>query len=434
MAPVTQTVLTIVADVDPAKVAELKDTLKAMHGDPGGNPVLPLAELDTLHFASLVLAEGLGGERCKLIFEANVDGTGGTWIDTLVRQAPSGLDAIFRASPSYPGSGERGPLRAWLKARVVRPGAFHIGATGRDLARIRQEHRLHEAISGFLDEQDRSGALAGVTGHELRSRIQAFVRDEPALRWALAAPPPRETQMERFAARARAGVAAAGALALAPVLVPALLVAGVSLVIKERTDPVLDTPPDAAHVQALEDEEDLGVIDGAGGQQLVSQNHLSSVIPVKPGLTRATVLPLVLYVLNHVARIRYTNGKLGSIPSIHFAHWSLVDDRRHLLFVSNFDGSWESYLGEFIDKAAVGLTAVWSNTVNFPRTRLLIREGATDGPRFRQWARSSQCGTAVWYSAYPSLTMTLIDNNSSLREDLFGDLDDEATAAWLRRL
>lgn len=240
--------------------------------------------------------------------------------------------------------------------------------------------------------------------------------------------------MERFAARARAGVAAAAALALAPVLVPALAVTWVSLVIKERTDAVLDEPPDAAHVQALEDDEDLGVIDGFGGRQLVSQNHLSSVIPVKPGMTRAVVLPLVLFVLNNVARIRFTQGKLGSIPSIHFAHWSLVDDRRHLLFLSNFDGSWESYLGEFIDKAAIGLTAVWSNTVNFPRTRFLVRGGATDGPRFRQWARASQCGTAVWYTAYPALTMTLIDNNSALREDLFRDLDNEATAQWLRRL
>ncbi len=102
--------------------------------------------------------------------------------------------------------------------------------------------------------------------------------------------------------------------------------------------------------------------------------------------------------------------------------------------MSNFDGSWESYLGDFIDKASRGLTAVWSNTKEFPRTRNLLREGATDGPRFRQWARGSQCGTNAWYTAYPELTMTAIDNNSAIREDLLTRLDDEGTTTWLRRL
>ena len=149
---------------------------------------------------------------------------------------------------------------------------------------------------------------------------------------------------------------------------------------------------------------------------------------------RIALLQAVLYAVNLVARISATKGKLSGIPSIHFAHWSLIDEDRHLLFMSNFDGSWESYLGDFIDKAAVGLTAVWSNTVEFPRTRLLALRGATDGPRFRQWARAHQCRTDVWYSAYPDLSMPAIDNNSAIREGLFAPLDPEETQQWLRRL
>ena len=75
---------------------------------------------------------------------------------------------------------------------------------------------------------------------------------------------------------------------------------------------------------------------------------------------------------------------------------------------------------------------MWSNTQNFPRTRFLAREGAADGPRFRQWARANQCRTEVWYDAYPRLGMTVIDNNSSIREGLFRDV--EETDRWLRRL
>ena len=80
--------------------------------------------------------------------------------------------------------------------------------------------------------------------------------------------------------------------------------------------------------------------------------------------------------------------------------------RRHrLLFFSNYDGSWESYLGEFIDRAACGLTAVWSNTVGFPRTCRLLGAGARDEEAFKQWTRRHQILTQVWWSGVPDSTV-----------------------------
>jgi hypothetical protein len=124
---------------------------------------------------------------------------------------------------------------------------------------------------------------------------------------------------------------------------------------------------------------------------------------------------------------------LIGIPSIHFAHWALIDDGRRLLFLSNFDGSWENYLDDFIDKASVGLTAIWSNTVDFPRTRFLFYEGSRNGTLFKAWARETQTYSNVWYSAYKSLTVQSVDNNSSIREDLPKPLDETATRSWLWR-
>ena len=62
-------------------------------------------------------AVGVSPKVTDALRKANVDGTAGAWIDTLVSQAPSGLDAIFRASPSYPGSTDGRQLRAWLSGR-----------------------------------------------------------------------------------------------------------------------------------------------------------------------------------------------------------------------------------------------------------------------------------------------------------------------------
>ena len=111
----------------------------------------------------------------------------------------------------------------------------------------------------------------------------------------------------------------------------------------------------------------------------------------------------------------------------------MIDKGRRLLFVSNFDGSWENYLDDFIDKASPGLTAIWSNTVGFPKTSWLVLDGARDGSRFKANARDKQTYTNVWYSAYKQLTVQTIDNNSAIREDLFTSLDDTATRDWVRR-
>ena len=80
----------------------------------------------------------------------------------------------------------------------------------------------------------------------------------------------------------------------------------------------------------------------------------------------------------------------------------------------------------------ISLTAVWSNTVDFPRTQYLINGGATDGPRFKAVARDSQTVTNAWYSAYRDLTVQGIDNNSTIREELRTPQTD--AQSWLHRL
>jgi hypothetical protein len=136
------------------------------------------------------------------------------------------------------------------------------------------------------------------------------------------------------------------------------------------------------------------------------------------------------------------HGDLGGITSIHFARWVIVPDRwtkdgpkRHrLLFFSNYDGSWESYLGEFVDRAAFGLSGVWSNTKGFPRTRNLIREGAKDEEAFKQWTRRHQIATQAWWSGVPDSTVQNIRNDLWIRRNFERALSDEELDEWLRRL
>jgi hypothetical protein len=114
----------------------------------------------------------------------------------------------------------------------------------------------------------------------------------------------------------------------------------------------------------------------------VVQNHMARLAQVKPGRFRRRLLALVLWSANRVARVS-TQGSLAGIPTIHFAHWSLIDGGQRLLFLSNYDGSWGSYLDDFIDRASDGLTLIWSNTVGFPRTH--YRPAWRFPPRRHNW-------------------------------------------------
>jgi hypothetical protein len=139
----------------------------------------------------------------------------------------------------------------------------------------------------------------------------------------------------------------------------------------------------------------------------------------------------VLYAVNLVARIA-TKGKLSGIPSIHFAHWSVINEGKQMLFLSNYDGSWISYLDDFIDKAATGLTGIWSNSFGFPCTRFLVLDGARDELRFKAYSRNHQVASRVWYSAYRDLTVQNIDKDSKIREGIPKTLSKTETEAWLK--
>ena len=105
-----------------------------------------------------------------------------------------------------------------------------------------------------------------------------------------------------------------------------------------------------------------------------------------------------------------------------------------MLFASNYDGSLESYMDDFIDKVAWGLNAAFSNGVGYPRTRWLVGEGAKDELAFKNFLRSNQLATQVWYSAYDNLTAHNIETNARIRAGLNGDMSPAEAEAWLALL
>src|SRR3712207_1779707 len=163
----------------------------------------------------------------------------------------------------------------------------------------------------------------------------------------------------------------------------------------EAANTPIDTAVDPAVMDAIAESENL---------KDTQQNHLAGISVMQEGWLRELTLRIAFWVIREMATRRFRPGFLGDIGTIHYARWLRVPNTNKLLFFSNYGGSWESYLEDFITKASNGLTGAWSNTVGFPRTENLFFKGSTDGDRFKRWARRQQQPSRFWYSAYPHLT------------------------------
>ena len=51
---------------------------------------------------------------------------------------------------------------------------------------------------------------------------------------------------------------------------------------------------------------------------------------------------------DYTARHVFNRGRLARVTSIQFARWVFLDGKKRVIFASNYDGSLESYMDDFI--------------------------------------------------------------------------------------
>lgn len=409
--------LTVVAPICPEKQAELERALAVIAANLDHNPLVPFSRLATTHFARFViLPPPPASGDALLVFESNHDGEPAEYLDLLARTAGPGLDALFGCCRGWPGVADVDGYSRFMRAHQRKAAAFYAAYPDRAKETVQNDLAV-------FDEAERVLEVVEPERAQLVRRSPVYVRERIAREVAARAPsrslapgyPPGD--LGRILAAIGLGlVGLVGWLVFAPLLAR-----------RERLDPATrpgDPPLPTARLDALLANEDHpGVV----------QNPLTHLVAIKPGRLRMGALRTGLFVIGLLARLFYTRGQLGSIRSIHFARWVILDDRR-LLFLSNYDGSWESYLGDFIDRAHFGLTGVWSHTERFPRTVALVGAGATDEEAFKRWTRGQQLLTQVWYSSYPRSSVENILAASAVREGLFAQLGEQESLKWLSRL
>ena len=416
----------VAAPIRPEASASLTALLDSMNSSPGvvdpANALVPFGRYEQLHVARFIILndQTLGDLAAYhtsfddapiwLVFLGDCDGSADALLSEFATTATQGLQAIFAHCVEPPD----GDLLGWMRRHAVQPAAQYVNWVGRTVRQIREEQALHIALRRYLAQDN---APQGQTAEAIRDRLIAHVRQNgPRLT------PPEPTPFAWQASRIWWLI---GNVLLAIVLAPFLLVLSPLLIWQvrrlETADPEITPRPSMEHVAALSRLEDHDV-----------SNQFSAFGSVKPGQFRLWTLLLVFRALEFSNRVLYIRGRLARVGTIHFARWVFLDDRRRLLFASNYDGSLDSYMDDFINKVAFGLNLVFSNGVGWPKTRFLLLGGAQREQQFKNYLRRHQLPTQVWYKAYPGLTASDLATNSRIREGLEQKPRTEADARrWL---
>ena len=408
----------VLAAIEPGREAEIRGLLESMNLGPGqvdpDNSLIPFAMFDKLHFARVLLlddkttgdvaAHGLPVtiHPLYLALLGDVDGDGDEFLDELADGATYGLWRLFNCCHGFTHDL---PLAEWMRLHRSPPIANYINSKGRTVRQIHEEAALRKILLDRISTH--SDEFAGLSPRDVHARLGRFFDAEKSVGHITLSPDTPTPISWHVGNLLHLLVWPMTILLLSPLLLLAAPFYLIALRRREKSDPELCDSVDQAHTDKLSLGEDHDVT-----------NPFSAMGTLKPGLMRRLTVIGVLATVDYAARHIVRPGRLGRIRSIHFARWVFLDNKRRMVFFSNYDGSVESYMDDFINKTDFGLNASFSNGIGYPRTNWLVLDGCADERKYKEFLRRHTIPTQVWYKAYPGLTAVDLERNTRIRRGL----------------
>jgi hypothetical protein len=396
--------LTVLAPIKPGEVDALRavlrpigDDINGTHLPPGGRPHVAFVESRSIHFArfAILTDPDRGTDRKRLLYASVYDGSLEDHAAELC-ELSTDLDAIWGHIEGFTG---RDRFTTFLRAHAHEPAAYYIAFRDETASSIKVAIAAREA----LDARDSAAERRPTAGHLLFARATAVVR-----RFVRAVP----LVVDVVVAVARHGFADVfrGTLRILASLNRYPVFRFVNRLTRNvpptRRSPfssvVVDTC--AAPTPLVPGDEIPSDLHPGFREDVVSQNQLTLVTVIQDG--RENRVRAVMSAIDSYAKRLAPSGSLIGISSIHFVRWLVIDNGRRLMMVSDYDGSWESYIDEFAEMILTGLDAIWETALGFPP------DGAQDLPAFKRFLRSHQVPAEVFFSAYPAETVLNVANDT----------------------
>jgi hypothetical protein len=379
--------LSVIAKIKPGRENQLRGVLARIAADPENNPYLRFHEGRLTHLANFVIFDDEDNGP-RLFFSSNHDGPLREYVEELKRVGP-GLDEVWGQCEGFLGLDD---LYRFVSRHSHKSQAYFIGFREETVVSTLGKIALREKIEEFL-------RLPAVAAYLDRPGIGPFL-----------------DALSRLAGRPAGGAAAARPTGVRGGPLRRLFFRFVLRFAKFYGALIVDKNFNSAAANY-----------GQGDvHDVADRDFMTNLIDIKPG--RSLWLRVVLFYLDFLGRYAFQPGHLAGVVTIHFARWAIVDNGKRLLFQSKFDGSWENYMGDFVDKVDWGLDACWTNTVGYPTA------GMHDIDSFKRFIRDRQFEHLYVYNAYPCETVLNIIRDRRIADTLTVAYDRPAVESWLARL
>jgi hypothetical protein len=369
---VAQGALTVLIPIHPEKEEQLREYLKNSTNSINQYFI----NSATTHFARFVILHDKpqGIDQPYLLFSSTYDGNFEDYINELVRltksEAPDAdvLNAIFEHCQGYTPSISRNAklFRNFIHQHVVSSNAFFMAYWDKSVSEIKASKALYDELGQALENPffrkalspdcDRSDLLQSIKPQKPSSLKTSFL----TLKF--------EEFLEKYWVKIR------------PV----------------QNDPSYHLQPNPTQLARRHESKVI--------EDRIAQNQFLTLHAIHPGFLGINVLILKVILWLAAGRAKKAKGNLSGIPTIHSLRWVIIpsgimSDRPYLLFESNYNGSWDSYVDDFVQYASLRMNLIWGKCQDY------LSQGSKDTEWFKQHIRNYLFPAQAYYSAYPDLTV-----------------------------
>lgn len=363
--PKSQQALTVFVPIKAANVEKLKVCLAELSDEIKSK----LEQTPATHFLRwVVIDDSTQDFEPHLLFTSNYDGELDAYLKQLREAIDIQMDQIWQHCEGYHEGTAKDArsLSEFIEQYRFQEQVFGAACPNRTVQTIRDSQKVRDLLDELIDcpgVQEKIEQLQGLSQQRSRSQQSAGKRELP----------------------------------IDDVLVPLLeRLVGIK---RGYLEPNKELDLDEDRMKQVRMTEDT-----------IAQNEMTIFVAIKPGMYAWMLLWLTLQLTQ--LRIREGRSSILKLKTIHFARWVMMRKGRlghpkshFLLFESNYNGNWDSYIGQFIETVASRLNCIWGNCIEYPIG------GSQDENWFKQHIRKYQFPAQIFYSAYPDLTVREIETN-----------------------
>jgi hypothetical protein len=401
--------LTVLAPIKPGEADALRgvlrpigDDINGTHMPASGRPHIGFTRSHAIHFArfAILTDPDRGPDRARLLYASVYDGSLEAHAAELAALS-SDLDAIWGRVEGYTGSDG---FAAFLEANACEPAAYYIAFRNETASSIQSAIAAREAIDAARD----AGSAVPPTAEpdlfvRMTASLERVVRAAPVVADVVVA-----VARHGFADVYRATLRILACLDRYPLCRLVNRLTGNALRPRRSAFSSVGIDTTGAPTPLVPGDEVPSDLHPGFREDVVTQNQLTLVTVIDDGCVNR--VRAVMSAIDSYAKRLAAPGSLIGISTIHFVRWLVIDKGRRLMMVSDYDGSWESYIDEFAEMILSGLDAIWETARGYPP------DGARDLPAFKRFLRTHQVPAEVFFSAYPRETILNIANDAHTRD------------------